>query len=199
MKRYVYGAIAAAGLAFAGSAAHAAECDPGKAGDDLTHEEAQAVYECISDKLVAGYRKGGKRWIPKSHVDDYRDWTKVSAAPAAPGMHSNRFLVTWVNATGADAYMDYAEDPDIPAGTLIAKESFTVTDGGKVRNGPLFLMEKVAAGTSPETMDWYYMMVGANGRPQAVNVMTACNECHMEVFGHQGGLGYPVEEVRVTK
>ena len=106
--------------------------------------------------------------------------------------------MTYVNSTGADAYMEYAEDPTIPAGTLIAKESFSITGDGKVRKGPLFLMEKVAAGTSEETMDWYYMMVNQNGVPMAVNVMTACNTCHMENFGHQGALGYPVEDVRVT-
>jgi hypothetical protein len=31
----------------------------------------------------------------------------------------------------------------------------------------------------------------------AVNVMKACNECHMENYDYQGGLGYPDPEVRV--
>jgi len=117
----------------------------------------------------------------------------------APGFHDNRFLITWVNSVGAAEYMRYAEDPAIPAGTWIAKESFSVTDGGAVRPGPLFLMQKVAAGTSPETDDWYYMAVAANGSPMAVDVMSACSDCHQGAYGFQGGLGYPIEEARVTK
>ena len=57
-------------------------------------------------------------------------------------------------------------------------------------------MQRVAEGTSPKTDDWYYMMVMPNGTPAAINVYSACNECHMG-FAHQGNLGYPVEEVRV--
>jgi len=176
----------------------AASCDPGKAGHDLTHQEAEAVYQCIADGLFKGYKKGKKRWIPAEYVRDYRNWTKASAAPAAPGFHTGRFLVTWVNDAGAAEYMRYAEDPSIPVGTVIAKESFAVSDKGKVRRGPLFFMEKVASGVSPETDDWYYMMVAANGRPQAVNVVSACHECHGGNFGATGGLGYPVEDVRVS-
>jgi cytochrome c553 len=41
------------------------------------------------------------------------------------------------------------------------------------------------------------MMVAPNGSPQAVNVFTACSECHQENFGEQGGLGYPVEDARI--
>ena len=41
------------------------------------------------------------------------------------------------------------------------------------------------------------MAVAPNGAPMAVPVMTACNECHVQNFGHQGGLGYPVPEARI--
>jgi len=175
-----------------------AACEAGKAGGEITGDEAQKVYECIADDLASGYQAGAKRWIPKNFVANYRSWTKASAFPAAPGFHGGRFLVTWVNRTGAEAYKKYEEDPQIPAGTVIAKESFSVNDDGKVTKGPLFFMQKVAAGTSEVTMDWYYMAVASNGAPMAVNVMNACSECHMGNFGHQGGLGYPVEEARIT-
>ncbi len=89
------------------------------------------------------------------------------------------------------------ENVFIPAGTVIAKESFSVTAAGKVKPGPLFIMEKRVAGVSPETNDWYYMAVAPSGTPMAVNVMKACNECHMGNFGDQGNLGYPDPEVRV--
>jgi len=179
-------------------AAHAA-CDPGKPGSDLTGDEAKAVYECIAADLHKGYATGDKRWIPAEFVNDYRGWTLASGFPAAPGFHGERFLVTWVNAAGADEYLKYAEDPSIPAGTVIAKESFGVNAAGKVEKGPLFLMQKVEAGVSPQTDDWYYMMVAPNGAPMAVEVVSACSDCHMGNFGHQGGLGYPVEEARISR
>lgn len=197
-RAFLAGTVAALGLAMSGTGAHAASCDPGKSGYDLTADEAQAVYDCLKDSLLAGYKKKNKRWIPADRVENYRSWVPASTAPAAPGFHNERFLFTYVNQTGADAYLKYEEDPAIPAGTLIAKESFTVNDAGKAGKGPLFFMEKVEAGKSPETNDWYYYAVAANGTPMGVNVMTACNQCHMENFGHQGGLGYPIEDVRVS-
>lgn len=174
-----------------------AQCDAPKAGSELTGSEVKAVYDCLASELHEGYVKGDKGWIPPEFVADYRSWTPVSAFPAAPGFHGGRFLMTWVNEVGAEEYLKYAENPAIPAGTLIAKETFAVDDAGKVAPGPLFMMQKVAAGTSPETDDWYYMAVAPNGSPMAVDVISACSQCHQGNFGHQGGLGYPVEEARV--
>lgn len=174
-------------------------CDPGKPGAELTGAEAQEVYDCLAEALHDGYTTGAKQWIPADKVEDYRNWNRASKFPAAPGFHGNRFLSTWVNDTGAAEYMRYAENPSIPAGTWIAKESFSVTDAGESRPGPLFLMQKVEAGTSPETDDWYYMAVAPNGTPMAVNVITACSDCHQGAYGFQGGLGYPVEEARITE
>ncbi len=198
MNKHLRAAVAAAGFLAIASAAQAAPCDPGKDGNDLTFEEAQAVYDCIAADLHAGYMKGDKKWIPAEFVRDYRNWTSANTLPANPGFHGGRFLLTRINDIGAEEYLKFAEDNvNIPAGTVIAKESFAVSAAGKVKPGPLFFMQKVAAGVSPETDDWYYMAVAPNGKPMAVPVMTACNECHIGIYGSQGGLGYPVPEVRV--
>ena len=192
------GLLAATAALIGLSSAAQAACDPGKPGDQLTGAEAQAVYDCLRDDLHAGYQKGDKGWINADWVADYRNWTRASTFPANPGFHGGRFLLTYVSAPGAEEYLKYKdEDVNIPAGTVIAKESFAVDKAGKARKGPLFLMEKVAEGRSPETMDWYYMAVAPDGTPMRLDVMKACNECHMGNFGHQGGLGYPVEEARV--
>ncbi len=191
-------AAAAAGFLTIASAAQTAACDPGKDGNDLTFEDAQVVYDCIAADLHAGYMTGGKRWIPAGYVADYRSWTSANTLPANPGFHGGRFLLTWINDVGAADYLKFAEeDVFIPAGTVIAKESFAVTEDGKVQKGPLFIMEKRVAGVSPETDDWYYMAVAPNGAPMAVPVITACSECHQGNYGFQGGLGYPDPEVRV--
>ena len=171
-------------------------CKVGKSGDELSYEEANAVYECIADALHAGYKTGDKRWVNADFVNNYRSWTYAATLPANPGFHSDRFLLTWVNQTGAAEYLKYAENPNMPAGSVLVKESFSVTEAGDVEKGPLFIMEKVAAGTSPNTGDWFYSMVAPGGAPVAVNVKAACSTCH-EGFAEQGNMGYPVEEVRI--
>lgn len=200
MKHTAITAISAAafalGLAMTGGAAHAASCSADKAGSDLSFDEAATVYECLNEKMAKGYKKGDKRWIPAEYVNDYRNWSKAATGPASPGTHGGRFLMTYVNDIGFDQYTKYAEDIVMPTGTVIAKESFSVNKKGKAKAGPLFIMEKVAPGASPETDDWYYMMVSAKGKPQAVDVVTACHECHSG-FDFQGFMGYPVEEVRL--
>lgn len=176
----------------------AASCSAGKPRASMSNEDAQAVYDCLKDAMYESYNKGDKRWIPAEFVRDYRDWKTANTLPAAPGFHGERYLITYVNPTGYAEYTAFKEeDVNIPAGTVIAKESFDVAEDGTASAGPLFIMQKVAAGTSPSTGDWYYMMVAPNGQPAAVPVEQACNQCHMETFGSRGGLGYPVEEVRV--
>ncbi|WP_349359851.1 cytochrome P460 family protein [Stappia sp.] len=177
-----------------------AACVADKAGHALTPADASALYACLAEDLHAGYRAGDKRWIPAEFVDDYRSWTAVSAFPAAPGVHGTRFLMTYVNAIGAETYLRYQEaGVTMPEGTVMAMESFAVNDEGQVQNGPLFLMQKVTAGTSPETGDWYYMAVTPAGAPMTMNVITACSDCHQGSFGARDGVGYPVPEARVTR
>ncbi len=189
-------AFTLAALTLDAGAAHAA-CEAGKPRAEMTYEDAQALYDCIEAELHAGYMDGPKRWIPEEFVADYRGWTPVSRLPADPGFHGERYLLTFVNETGAAEYLEFAEERGpMPEGTVIAKESFAVSEAGVASPGPLFIMQKVAPGTSPATNDWYYMMVGANGRPQAVPVETACSQCHNDLFGMRDGLGYPVEAVR---
>ncbi len=105
--KFPLGVAIAVLLAASGTMTDAASCDPGKPGFELTPEEAQSVYDCLKDSLVAGYKKGNKRWIPKDIVADYRDWVLVSKFPAVPGFHGGRFLTTYVNPTGAAIYMEY--------------------------------------------------------------------------------------------
>lgn len=202
MKRTLIGAFAAACvMTLVSTGAHAANCNPSKTlADDMTSEEAQAVYDCLKGKLLKGYNKNAGKKFGKlaEFAKNYRNWTQVAKHPAAPGFHGSRFLMTWVTEPGAAEYLKYKdEDVNIPAGTVIAKESFGISKKGKARLGPLFLMEKVAKGKSPKTMDWYYSAVLPNGKPLKINPVKACSKCHMENFSAQGGLGYPVEEARI--
>ncbi len=193
-------AAAFAVLASVGSASSAGltideNCNVNKPGDEVSYREAHDVYLCLERKMFDGYNTGPKRWVNPNHVGQYRTWDPVSTLPANPGVHSNRFLFSYVNQIGSATYKQYAEGVSMPVGTVIAKESFTITSKGKAKKGPLFFMEKVAPGTSPKTNDWFYTMVNANGKPAVINVFKACNECHSG-FEDTDFLGYPVEEVR---
>ncbi|WP_420405217.1 cytochrome P460 family protein [Nisaea sp.] len=164
----------------------------------MSEADAQAVYDCLKGAMYENYNKGSKGWIPSEFVKDYRDWKLANTAPAAPGFHGERYLMTWVNPTGYDAYSEFRdEDVKIPVGTIIVKESFDVAEDGTAKAGPLFIMQKVEKDRSVETIDWFYMMVSPAGAPVAVDVISACSDCHKDNFGHQGGLGYPVPDVRV--
>lgn len=203
MKRVVLAAsVAFGGLFGAASLLDAAnshvnaDCNITIPRDEMTNRDAHDVYLCIADKQGIGYLTGDKRWVNRSHVEQFRTWTPASTLPADPGAHGDRFLFTYVNSVGASAYLRY-DGSTMPVGTVIAKESFSVKDSGKTKKGPLFIMEKVAPGTSPKTGDWYYTAVLPNGKPLAVNVFKACNECHSG-FADQDYLGYPDEEVRVS-
>lgn len=202
MKLNLIGAVTAACvMALVSTSAQAADCNPSKTlADDMTAEQAQAVYDCLKGDLFKGYNKnaGKKFYKQATYAKNYKKWTKAAKHPAAPGFHGSRFLMTWVNSVGAAEYLKYKdENVNIPAGTVIAKESFKISKKGKVQKGPLFFMEKVAKGKSPKTMDWYYSGVAPNGKAMKINPVKACSKCHMENFADQGGLGYPIEEARI--
>ena len=72
----------------------------------------------------------------------------------------------------------------MPAGSVIVKDSFEVTEGGDVLPGRLFAMEKRPRGTLPATGDWRYIMIGADGAVIADTLADTaakaefCHVCH---------------------
>jgi hypothetical protein len=194
--RHLSAALIASAAALAAGAASAACTAP---AGDLTAAQANAVYDCLRADMQAGYAAGPKQWIPGAYVADYRGWTAASTAPAVTGPHGERFLMTFVNPVGADAYLEFKDEGALmPAGTVIAKESFSVGADRVASPGPLFFMEKVAPGRSPDTGDWFYMAVAPDGAPMAVDVVTACNVCHA-AYADRDQLGYPDPNVRATR
>lgn len=184
---------AIAAIATISSPAHAEDCTAPGAVDELNPEQVQVIYDCIREELRAGYKAGDD---PVAVA--YTDWGAASKLPAAPGFHSNRFLMTFVNETGFDAYTDFKdEDALMPVGTVIAKESFGINKKKVVRKGPLLIMEKVAVGTADEFDNWVYSGVTSKGKVMKIK-QAFCHDCHVG-FEAQDNLGYPVEEVRVSK
>ncbi|MBD3625344.1 MAG: cytochrome P460 family protein [Rhodobacteraceae bacterium] len=172
------------------SAAVAQDCTAEGDAWDLDADAVTALYDCIESAMVDGYTSGDNDVAPV-----YRDWTASSTRPAVAGPHGERFLQTFVNDTGAEQYLAFEVGMfEMPAGTVLAKESFKLTDG-TASVGPLFIMSKVASGEADEYDNWVYSAVQPNGAAMQIS-QSFCHDCHA-AFEDQDSMGYPLEDVRV--
>lgn len=181
--------------------AHAADaCTTDTAKDELSDQQAMALFDCIKDRLYAGLQKSGL-----AEAKAYRDWSLVSTNPFISATHGNRFVNHYVNDTGKEAYLkwDAIGGRNMPVGSITAKESFTINKKGEVRPGPFFLMEKVAAGSLPDTDDWKYTLMFPNGKlvgvsgTETAGKVTFCHDCHVGVLEDQDAMFFPDEAYRV--
>ena len=174
------------------TAATAAECKVEKENVwDMSAEEITAFYDCMKASMAEAYAKNDIE-----AASTYRDWTVTSTRPAVQGAHSGRLLQTFANDIAAEQYLKFApEGVEMPAGSVLAKESFGIKDGtGRV--GPLFLMTKLEEGASPDTADWRYAVVTGSGGTMGIS-QAFCADCHVN-WEAQDMLAYPMEEVRVS-
>lgn len=197
----MYFKLAAAAFAAATAlhAAPAAACSTDLDKFAMGGEEAARLYDCIEARLLQGYAQSGR-----ADATAFRDWPRASTFPFVSATHGNRLIHHYVNEIGAAAYMAYPEDGlEMPVGSITAKESFTISRNGDVAAGPLFLMEKVAAGALPETDDWKYVLILPDGRvmgesgTETGRKVTFCHDCHEQVLDGQDGMFYPEPEYRV--
>ncbi len=189
-KRIGFGVVAAAMFGMSGAAY--AECTTDVAKDDLTDAQIVELYECIKGELREGYTAAGDE-----RATAYQSWGAAFTVPGGVGNHGSRFLTTFVNDTG---YLEYVRFKDegakMPVGTVIAKESFNVNKKGKVKKGPLFMMDKVAVGEADEYGNWVYSALKPNGKVMKIK-QSFCHNCHTN-FEDQDSLGYPEEDYRIT-
>ena len=191
MKRAVFAVVILMGFG-AFIPAHAAKCKAPKPGPELSAEEMTELYNCLQPKFQEAYAKKG------SEVGTaYSSWKAGSTHPAAPGVHSGQYLMTYVNDVGYDQYVQYKSDgSEMPVGTVIAKENFTIKDSGKIKYGPLLIMTKVGD-SAPDTGGWEYSGVKPSGKVLKVDGPGFCHACH-QAYPTQDFQGYPVPEARVT-
>ena len=170
-----------------------AACTSEVAKDDLTDEQVVKLYDCIKDELHAGYAKSENPW-----AKEYLSWGQTATQHAAPGTHGGRFLLTTVNDIGHAEYIKFSDERGpMPVGTVLAKESFAVNKKNEVRKGPLFFMEKVAAGGEADQYgNWVYSVVQPNGKPGKIS-QKFCHDCH-GAFEDQDAMGYPDEDYRIA-
>ena len=145
---------------------------------EITAAEAQAAYDCLQADM-AGYSRSGL-----AVASDYPGWVNVATAPYPSDTHGGRYVNNYVNSTGAAAYQKYEDIGTAPVGTVVAKDSMAVKPNGKVSVGPLFVMEKMAAGFNGDTGDWKYSMIMPNGAVIGVTngkgsgKVAFCADCH---------------------
>ncbi|MBC7157444.1 MAG: hypothetical protein H5U20_08025, partial [Rhodobacteraceae bacterium] len=177
---------------------------------DVTDGELRALYDCIvNGEQSADAGSDGASVILANWSDgnveaagDFATWTNFAATPYVSFTHGERFANNHVNAIGAEAYGKFEDIDSFPVGGVIAKPTFSIWPDGQAYLETLFVMEKVAAGTSPDTNDWIYTSVGADG---AVLMQTGgavdgtvegCAACHMAMGGEHEDLAFIPPEYR---
>lgn len=188
-------AAAASGITDANPCGPCGPCGPG-AVIELEMDEAKAAYDCIKDDLAEAYAVSGLE-VATAYVN----WDNYSAAPYLSALHGSRY----VNNLGNEAAASYAEweagGPMVPGGILV-KDSMTISTTGKVGVGPLFLMEKMEAGWNPDSDDWKYSLVTANGsvfgetKGTNAGAVGFCVDCHLAA--ERDHMFFLPEELRVN-
>ncbi len=148
----------------------------------LTPGEASTIYDDIAGDMARGYA------ISRDPVArNYLKWRRFNSAPYKSVTHGNRYLNNYANPKAAELYGRLEPGREMPPGSIVAKDSFTVTDGGAVFAGALFIMEKLAPGSSPASGDWRYAMILPDGSflgdstAENADKMVFCNACHQKV------------------
>jgi hypothetical protein len=90
--------------------------------------------------MQAAYPKSGN-----ASASAYPNWRRYSKVAYVSGTHGGRFVQNYANGT-AKAYGAMENTGRMPVGSILAKDSFTVSPNGRAGVGPLFLMEKMSAG-----------------------------------------------------
>lgn len=160
---------------------------------------AWIVLAACGGSPVAATPAPDERFGPLEVGADYASYSKLTEQPFQSADHGGRWVDVYVNRVGAAAYLSGAP---VPVGTIVVKTSWQ-DDGGAPSGvpGPVFVMEKRAAGYAPAHGDWYYAIRWADppaaeraklGGPfywrGASPRVAYCWECHDSYDRQLGGL-----------
>lgn len=145
---------------------------------DLSPAKAEAIYGRLKADMTAAYTLSRN-----PDAGSYQRWQRFNTAPYPAATHGSRYVSNYGNGLVRSYGSAETREP-MPAGAVLAKDSFAVTAVGDVFVGPLFLMEKMAAGFDPKARDWRYSMImpdgsyfGMSGGDNAERV-EFCVTCH---------------------
>ncbi len=148
---------------------------------DLSNGEAGTIYRNIREKMARNYASSG---IDAAQA--YQKWQLYNTAPFRSATHGRRFVNHYANPI-ASAYGKYETAGKLPVGSIVAKDSYAVTDDNKTLPGPLFLMEKMPEGFKYVSGDWRYTMIMPDGslfgttNGVGSDKVNFCISCHLAV------------------
>jgi hypothetical protein len=163
---------------------------------ELTDAQAIEAWDNLVSKMPAIYAKSGL-----AEAAQFLDWMNVTTQPYQSSTHGERYLMNFANETAKD-YAKFEKAGVLPAGSIIAKPTIVGKADGTAEIGPLFMMEKMDKGWNPDSLDWKYSMVMADGslwgQTKGVNSsgMNFCFECHNAMGSETDGLTFLDEEYR---
>ena len=168
----------------------------------MTDDEAQAAYACFKGTLQSGYAKSNLTSdMGLSIAAAYQGWTRYSMRAYVSATHGGRFVQNYGNRK-ASGYGQFENAGTMPAGAVLAKDSFVVKHG-KLVAGPMFVMEKMAAGFNADSGNWRYTLVMPTGKVigttngKGSNNVEFCTGCHMAAEDTDSMMFLP-EEYRWT-
>ena len=103
----------------------------------------------------------------------------------------------------AKSYRHFEASGEMPAGSVLVKDSFAVTKRGDVFSGPLFVMEKMPPGFNLASRDWRYTMIMPDGslfgstNGEGSDRVGFCVTCHKLAGSQNDHLFYIPERYRV--
>ncbi len=146
---------------------------------DLSPKEATEIYDVIANALTAGYKLSGH-----TVAETYQGWQRYNSTPYLSISHGNHYLNNYAN-PAASAYGAFEDAGLMPVGSVIAKDSFSVTTSRGIVLGPLFIMQKMAPGFNDLTGDWKYTEILPDGtllgetNGEGAERVEYCIACHL--------------------
>jgi class 3 adenylate cyclase len=162
----------------------------------LTGADALTIYDRIRKDMVATYSKSAV-----SYAKVYHTWRRYNATPYLSATHGRLYINNYAN-PAAKAYGKFERAGTLPVGSILAKDSFEVTESGDVVTGPLTLMEKMPPGFNPENRDWRYTMIMPDGALFGITKgersarVDFCAECHIAAGDSHDHLFFIPEQYR---
>lgn len=172
---------------------HPAIADPA----NISPERAEEIYQAIRHRLRDQYAQSGDPLFLA-----YQDWKRFTRLPYRAGSHGERYVHHYANRQ-AEKYRRYENAGPLPAGSIVIKDSFSVTQQGQVMYGPLFLMEKMPEGFRSAAGTWRFMMLRADGSVVGLTggrneaAVKFCADCHAKAGAKHDFLYFMPEEARL--
>jgi hypothetical protein len=150
-------------------------------GAELTDQEARDAHDCMMEAM--------RRSLSASRLDvarEFTDWQRFSTGPYRSKDHHGRYVSNFVNAIAAENYARYEASGEFPVGSVLAKDSFVVSNSGRVLLGALSVMEKMEPGFNRDGGDWRYTLILPDGRvfgrtgTSDAYAVEFCQDCHVD-------------------